>query len=139
MARVEFAVREQQGMTSLRYAESGAHVLAALTDVDVQLVHYFERLWTFGLAQWDRRSLFSVGRIAARPLSGLPQPIRTRPVLSALGHLAEVVSEAKRHAERNVNASHGRSSGRRRSVRPVAAGYDGFLARSRIHSSPSRQ
>ena len=88
MARVEFAVREQQGMTSLRYAESGAHVLAALTDVDVQLVHYFERLWTFGLAQWDRRSLFSVGRIAARPLSGLPQPIRTRPVLSAMGHLA---------------------------------------------------
>jgi hypothetical protein len=88
MACVEFAVREQQGMTSLRYAESGAHVLAALTDVDVQLVHYFERLWTFGLAQWNRRSLFSVGRIAARPLSGLPQPIRTRPVLSALGHLA---------------------------------------------------
>jgi hypothetical protein len=87
MARVEFAVREQQGMTSLRYAESGAHVLAALTDVDVQLVHYFERLWTFGLAQWNRRSLFSVGRIAARPLSGLPRPIRTRPVLSALGHL----------------------------------------------------
>src|SRR5450759_4744429 len=87
MARVEFAVREQQGMISLRYAESGAHVLAALTDVDVQLVHYFERLWTFGLAQWDRRSLFSVGRIAARPLSGLPRPIRTRHHPNSEGHL----------------------------------------------------